>query len=83
MSDELTPQGRRLREVLSDLNITQVELARQARYTPKHISHAMRGKTRMSAEFAVRVQAALDVSGLARELLILQTQHELTEKGNP
>ena len=56
------PPGETLAEVLEERGMSQVELARRADLTPKHINRIINGHVPISADVAVRLERVTDVS---------------------
>lgn len=59
---------------LRRLGMSQAALAEAVGCSQKHVSGIMRGHTGMSAWFVARVEVALDIRGLAEELLVAQAR---------
>ena len=59
--DLLIHPGETIKEVLSEKNMSQEELAFRTNYSAKHISEVVRGKKDISSEFANRLEYALGI----------------------
>lgn len=59
--DLLIHPGETIKEVLSEKNMSQEELAIRTNYSAKHISEVVRGKKDISSEFANRLEYALGI----------------------
>ena len=73
--DLLVHPGETIEEIISDRGISQKELAMRTGYTEKHISTVIHGQKGISAEFATRLQYALDIP--ASFFRNLQTNYDL------
>jgi HTH-type transcriptional regulator/antitoxin HigA len=54
--------GDTLRELLAERELSQAALARATGYTVKHVNFVIQGRARITAEFAVALEAALGTS---------------------
>lgn len=67
--------GETLAEVLEDRNMRPAELALRTGVTPKHISKVLNGKASITAEFAAKLEYALNIE--ASFWLNLQSEYDL------
>lgn len=70
--------GETLREILETSGITQAGLAREMGVSQKHMNFVVQGKSRITVQFAVRLERALGAP-TADFWMNLQTQHDLHE----
>ena len=61
-SNYLIPMGKRLGEIRRSHNFTQEKLANMLEVTPKHISHAERGRTSLSIKNLIEFCSIFDSS---------------------
>lgn len=73
--DLLIHPGETLIEVLEDRNMTQKELALRTGVSPKHISKVVNGSAAITAEFAAKLEYALNIE--ACFWMNLQSQYDL------
>jgi addiction module HigA family antidote len=64
-----------LQERLDDLGMSQSHLARATGYSQKHVNRIAKGRARITAESALRLEAELGIS--ARFWMHLQADHDL------
>ena len=75
LSDLPIPPGEYLAEVLAELSLNQLELARQLARPPQTISAIVRGKKAITADTAIQFETALGVP--AYFWLNLEAQYQL------
>lgn len=75
LSDVAIPPGEYLAEVLGELELTQLELARRMSRPPQLISGIVRGKKSITADTAIQLEEATTVP--AYMWLKLEAQYQL------
>lgn len=60
-SEFLVPTGNIIKEYLDEMDISQKELAERIDSSEKHISNVLNGKSRLTEEFALKLEKVLDV----------------------
>ena len=74
-----------LREALREQEVTQVSFARAAGLSAKHVNQVIKGKVRISPDFALRLEEALSgfppdpIAPSAEWWLALQAKYDLTQ----
>lgn len=57
--DFVSPPGWSLEELLEERGLSQAELARQTGFTPKHVNGVVKGRARISPDFALALERVL------------------------
>lgn len=58
-NDFLVPTGRIIKEYLEEYGITQKDLAERINISKKHISNVLKGKSRVTEEFALKLEKVI------------------------
>lgn len=68
--------GEAVSAALTEVGMTQAELARRTGLTTKHISQIVRGHAGIGTDAATAIEKVLDVT--ARDLIVMQADYDLS-----